>query len=630
MDEYRKMGLYRKIFPLPKAFLVGLLLAILLILFLVWFIGSNSSNLAQEDIIERNPCDLLLNPSKDGICNIESIFNLNSKTGLSTSSLLLYSGGNSVKRVKEFRSTWFVPPGRELKPWPLTLPLDWSADPYKDKNWQFHLHAWRMIDPMLVAWSSTNDIDYAKYALELITDWYDYHFLLKRGSKFQWYDMSVGLRAAKLAYIIQRVAVKDLTIDKDGYRMLLILAYEHARYLMDPTQLSSSNHGLFQLHGLMALCQQVPFVKTCGGYQKYVEHSLTKLLSTQFNQEGVHLEHSPEYHFFANSVVLKVLKSGWYNNIQSVTDLMDKVSLNKAYMVFPDKTIVTVGDSQARKRANAQFPQGKDSCIERFMNDEDCYFSKMFFEAGYGVVRSDWAVPTESSSMLFFMGMFHSSAHKLPDDLSFEWFDQGRRILTNAGKYSYDKDEFRRFVKSTRAHNTIEINQSNFKVTEKYAYGSALEAASRDEGIFKIRGKVIHKGLGTTHTRNIYYLPRKWLIVSDDFSADSMNEYTQWFHFDSSLNVDAADECSVKAEEGDGKFVLLIKNFSDKCSYEILNGQTEPRLQGWVTSSYGKMEKRFSLGFTKEGEDSQLITAFAFSDELMLDAEKYIAKLSFK
>lgn len=47
-------------------------------------------------------------------------------------------------------------------------------------------------------------------------------------------------------------------------------------------------------------------------------------------------------------------------------------------------------------------------------------------------------------------------------------------------------------------------------------------------------------------------------------------------------------------------------------------GQEEPRLQGWVTETYGKMVERQSVGFSSMGEDVQLYMVLAY-DEAGLD-----------
>jgi hypothetical protein len=46
-----------------------------------------------------------------------------------------------------------------IDPWPLNLPLDWSQDPFKDTNWKFSLHSWRMTDPILREYFRTGNPD---------------------------------------------------------------------------------------------------------------------------------------------------------------------------------------------------------------------------------------------------------------------------------------------------------------------------------------------------------------------------------------------------------------------------------------------------------------------------------------
>jgi hypothetical protein len=100
----------------------------------------------------------------------------------------------------------FRPPGRKDVPaWPLRLPIDWQADPFKDRNWRYHLHAWRMLDPLFLAYQDTNETSYLDQALEIVRDWHGHHVVEGRSGPFSWYDMSVGLRALRLAHLIDLV-----------------------------------------------------------------------------------------------------------------------------------------------------------------------------------------------------------------------------------------------------------------------------------------------------------------------------------------------------------------------------------------------------------------------------------------
>ena len=83
--------------------------------------------------------------------------------------------GDPAKAADLVEREGFIPPGRNLPSWPLSLPLDWSADPFGDRNWQFHLHAWRMIDPALLTHEQRGESRYLDWALAIVFDWAEWH-----------------------------------------------------------------------------------------------------------------------------------------------------------------------------------------------------------------------------------------------------------------------------------------------------------------------------------------------------------------------------------------------------------------------------------------------------------------------
>ena len=581
-------------------------------------------------------CEWVANNISDSSCGPETLDNLkswqSSRIPLDSDYLNIYVRGNPVQRAEEIMKQGFQAPGREELPfWPISLPIDWNADPFDDRNWQFHVHAWRMLDPLIMAWQKTGDISFINFALSIVEDWHSFHLHKGKKSPFGWYDMSTGIRAMKIAFLMDRGLRGEFELSENQFSVLFELSHSHAIKLQEQKFLSHGNHGLFQLHGLMALCTTLPFLKSCADAIDYSETAMEKLIQSQFSTEGVHLEDSPEYHFFAADTLQKMLRSGWYDSFESVYDLMNKVQHNKIWMVHPDKKDVTVGDSEGKRR-RVEFPPGNDSCKKPVPYHPNCYHLKTFPETGYAIVRSDWAMPEKDSSMLFFMGSFHSIAHKLPDDLSFELFEFGERILTNSGKYSYSKDPFRDFVRSTRAHNTVEINNRSFSLKSKDAYGSALDRADKINGIFYLEGKVAHNDLRAKHQRQLIYSPRQWLFVIDHFEAENADSLTQWFHFSPQIEVSClmpgtGNECPgylVKLSNGK---TITVEQFFTQCPSELHKGN-QKALQGWSTAVYGEMVPRYSLGFFCSGKQKTIGTLFSFDPESRQTALNLISDLS--
>src|SRR5690606_872956 len=125
-----------------------------------------------------------------------------------------------------------------------------------------------------------------------------------------------------------------------------------------------------------------------------------------------------------------------------------------------------------------------------------------FPESGYAIVRNDWNTrPLSEQLFLFLNGAFHSQAHRHADDLSILWYDRGRPILVDSGKYSYNRDSWRDYVRSTRAHNTVEIDGEDYSIRRKDAYGSALKGYQRFGNAFLLVAETRHAHVGVNHKR---------------------------------------------------------------------------------------------------------------------------------
>ena len=536
---------------------------------------------------------------------------------LETTYLSFATHADPVRESTLQRQTGFQIPGREdLRRWPLTLPLNWNANPYNDSNWRFQLHAWRMVDPLILACLKSGVETFIAEAVSIVQDWHAYHLTDGSPSAYGWYDMSTGIRAMKLAFLLDRALRRQFELTAEGQRMLVELAEAHARKLMEPDFLSLGNHGLFQLHGLIALCRTVPYLASCAPAVQYAETAMAKILDLQFSAKGIHLEHSPSYHFFVVDTVARMLRSGWYEEFEQTMALMRKAQQNKKWMVHPDMRDVTIGDSEEAER-RLRLPPGQKACMDVALFRQDCYLLKAFPSSGYAIVRSDWAIPQSESSMLFFMGAFHSARHKHADDLSFELFEFGERVLTDSGKFSYNRGPFRDYVLSTRAHNTLEINGRSSSLRAADAYGSALKVAKRRGGAIRLEAQAVHQESGVNHRRLLVYAPRQWLVVADRIDG-AITSATQWFHFSPQVQVfgPAQDEppgTPYRARLRSGR-EIRIEQHASPCRAKLAFGQDNP-IQGWSTTAYGAMTPRAALGFSCVGEHRSFVTVLTLDEQ---------------
>lgn len=507
------------------------------------------------------------------------------------------AGPDPVQTAIEQQRLGYQAPGRpDLPRWPLTLPISWNADPFKDSNWRFQLNAWRMIDTLILAWLQTGDAQYIQSALDIVDDWYRYHIEQRRSSYYGWGDMATGIRAMKLAWILDMSLRGRIQLDDQRRYRFLALASRHAQVLQQEGFLAEGNHGLFQTHGLLALCKTLPYVATCQGAVAYAERATESLLRTQFTDEGGHREHSPAYHMFVADTVKRMLRSGWYDDFTGVRTLVARVEANRVWLYHPDGKVVLIGDSE-RGTGQVRFPPGDDACAVADLVPPSCYRLKILRETGYAIARSDWAVPVEASSSLFFEAAFHSPIHKHADDLTFELFEFGELILTDTGKYKYDDDPWRAFAISTRAHNTLEIDGASSSIAPSNAYGSGIKTAVLNDGNYRFVAEAPQADTGRTHRRRIYYTPRRSLLVIDEIEGPAPTSVTQWFHFAPQVQVAPSQEAGRFTATISSGRQIEVEQLTPVCPGSLYRGSTAPFIQGWTSEAYGQLVPRATLGF---------------------------------
>src|SRR4029078_11016651 len=120
---------------------------------------------------------------------------------------------------------------------------------------------------------------------------------------------------------------------------------------------------------------------------------------------------------------------------------------------------------------------------------------------------------------------FHSRVHKHADDLSLVWWDRGHEILVDAGRFGYigrlapdDPARLegffysapeRQFVESTRAHNTVQIDDLDFPRRKVTPCGSGIVSAHHVDDVHAVVAEVTHFDT-VIHTRVLATVPGKW------------------------------------------------------------------------------------------------------------------------
>ena len=480
----------------------------------------------------------------------------------------------------------FAPMGRkDLPVRQFEVPVDWNMDPFNDNNWCAQLHMWRMLDPYLAKYEETGCQHWLQLPVKIICDWHDYYSNGGLASRHVWSDMQTGLRASKLAYILSQCYIGKLNILAGQHAKLMFLVEQHIGFLCDYKNIAMSNHTFFDMVGLGALAQVVD-PKVRSHCYEILDNVVPKLALTQFDQYGVHQENSPGYHPFGIACLRMLNRTGWFP-AANTGQLLLKAKDAFHWFLLPDGRVLPFG---ATTHGRQDWSLNKSNYVAR---------NQIFNKSGYVVIRHTEDENISSASYLALMGALNSKFHKQSDDLTIFWFE-GEDILTDVGKYAYKNDIFRNYALSTRAHNTVEIDQDNYyqgRIDDESLYGSAIRSVSTFNWGHLIEASVIHKRFGVRHTRWIMYQPRQFLVVIDYLDSDKVHEYTQWFHFASHLEL-CSSGSSVYTQLKSGLPFSLTHFSTYEAEMHILKGQTKPVIQGWTSEEYAKVTPNYAVGYS--------------------------------
>lgn len=469
-------------------------------------------------------------------------------------------------------------PRDDLKSWPLDKPLDWSANPFNDRNWQYQLHSWRMMDPLLRAYMKSHDEAKLAEAFQYALDWYDFHWVQARNARMSWYDMSAGLRAFKLGLFFDRYLSGDLKPSAEDTRKLFSLISEHAKRLQDEDFIAMGNHGLFQVFGLNLMCSIARQVPDCKHAPEYANRMFSKVMETQFTNEGVHKEHSPAYHYFVRLTIISLGGAEKFGEPELIATLK-KAEEVEPWFVGLDGKFVPVGDTSGGRKQMQPPKQG-----EIALGD--------FTKSGYAVVKA-------ADSMLFVMGMANDHRHKHADDLSFVLYEKGRPLFIDTGKYGYNEDDMRRYVVSAKAHNTVSLEDNNIRPQDIRYTGSSLTQLERQPKGVRIRGHIERPGF-FSQERQIDYEPAKSITIRDHVRSNAPRQYVSSLHLASDLKPKLTENgFDVTLAEG---IIVRAKVAEPDCRVEMLRGSKSP-VAGWQSIGYLKVTPASVVRAHCQGQD---------------------------
>lgn len=487
---------------------------------------------------------------------------------------------------------------------PAAVPVDWDLAGTSDRSWGFHLLALDILDPLLIEHATDGAVAPLILAKNIALDWWRWTNRADRDDALNWYDMAVGLRAWRISYIAEAVDACNAASSAEVLELGACLQKHEEWLAPEDNFTAASNHGFFQAAGLLAI-RYHPEKPKLAINQVAIER-LRMVLETHFTEDGIHKEHSPDYHYFLLVGFRALMSRGllsdhWFQErLKAVTEAL-------SWFVKPNGKLAGLGDSDSRpvpENVGLSVPQTG---------------LRAFWKGGYAVARRGTGA---QGSYLAQTLCYHSSSHKQVDDLSVIWTAKGQDVLIDAGRFRYGarlpasdglrkrgyrySDPRRIYCESVRGHNGLEIVGAK-DAREGAPYGSALLAAQELEGVFAVLGRTPRQPY--THTRLVIGDGDNFLILLDGIAGGAYPpRVRQRLLFAPEWGVRTMD----KGLRLDGDRPVFVDPLGSARLRGLWLGQETPVLEGWRSPKANVFEPTPSAAFG--GRTRVMALGLAFED----------------
>lgn len=492
--------------------------------------------------------------------------------------------------------------------------IDWFANPthnqYAEWTWQLSRHhEWGILAER---YRATGDERFAEGFLRYFRSWVRQATAPARdaavgsGQTLCWRTIELGIRMGGSWPWVLHTFVDSPAFTDDDLVDFCKSVWEHGERLRN--RHARNNWLIMEMNGLAQIGLLYPQLVDASEWKAYALDRLAAELPVQTYPDGFQFELSTNYH------QVNISNYQWVWDVydaygepvppefRSWLELMHEANLRIAR---PDGRLPDLGDgrdhpvAELMTAALPRYPERPDFRWAASQGTEGTpppWTSSAFDYAGYYVMRTGWE--SDAVWALVDAGPY-GMAHQHEDKLSVLLHAYGRTLITEGGNYAYDDSSMRRYVLSSRAHNTIlvdgqgqnrRLHFDRSRVTMDQPSGSRwysddhqdLVAATYDEGYGPEADPSV------THRRTVWFDKRgvadtlgPHLVVVDRLLAapGRTHDYQAVWHLDPD-EAEVEDGIVRTTTPGEANVTLLAAG-PPGLSTTIISGRTEPEWQGW-------------------------------------------------
>ncbi|OPX84865.1 MAG: Heparin-sulfate lyase precursor [Pelotomaculum sp. PtaB.Bin104] len=435
-------------------------------------------------------------------------------------------------------------------------------------------------------------------------------------------------------FFLQSATLDDETLF-DLVRAFLHSASHLDRHISFSRYCMRNNHYIGDAAGLALIAQTFPELKQAKSWKRKAFKILYDELRRQVYADGVNWEQALCYHRFVLYFYLLVFRMEHLNGGEIplyIWSYLEKMFEVVMWVSKPEGSVPMVGDSDdgvavllgneslkdlrpVLATGAIMFGRGDFKFVARQISEETFWLFginvleqwnelqgkapgqnlRSFNTGGLYVARSGW--DTNGYYLLFKNGP-HSTFHAHADQLHVELAAYGQDLLIDPGTYIYNASpHWRNFFRGTHAHNTLVVDGQSQSVPHRAfrwlevakPFNAQVCAGERVQWMWGGHSGYERLADPVTHQRGILNVTGEYAVVFDELNAGNNHHYEFNFHFPPGKTEFCHDQCKYTSKNNSVGLVIYPIDF-DKKVCDVVEGQMEPCIQGWVSYHYGVRE----------------------------------------
>jgi uncharacterized heparinase superfamily protein len=524
-------------------------------------------------------------------------------------------------------------------------PLPWH-DPAYSQLWRYQLHYFGYATD-LVLWAGEGGAAAAEATrafVRLASDWIRAN---PPPAGDGWHPYTVSLRLVNWIHAAQGLPLAEQA-PAFGPTLLRSMT-QQARYLARNLEFDvRGNHLLENLRALLACSYYFAGPEPRAWRTTALTHLRTEV-AEQVLADGAHFERTPGYHLIVLQVLLEMAvwlerggpgAPGWLQDaLRRMLDYLvgilppsGQVPLLKdtAWDIVPAPESVLAAGAilfhEPRWKRSARLPlhpvllfgEVGAAAYASWPVNSAPVTSRAYPAGGYYIMRDD----ARGDHLIFDAGKpcpDYLPAHAHADMLSYELTVGGQRVVVDSGVYEYAAGPWRNYFRSTRAHNTVEIAQTNqsdvwasFRVGRRARPGPTVWRCAETYAI----AQCSHDGYQrlptpVTHRRTLLWLQDHLWLIADQLLGAGRTQAASHLHLHPAITPALHDANTWRLDGAPRP--LWITSFGGG-AWAVHQGEEHPP-QGWYSERFGERHPNAVLTLNATPE-----LPFLFGYVIALDA----------